>query len=133
MVKQTRTELELNDIEILIEMLEEFKDGSYSFVPPFLTWEDTEIKLVDEETLGSGRWTEHMLTIVEFRGKLYGIEWESGLTEMQESEFYPDKSTVYEVDKIEKVVYTYKKKSQGASRVGVTAIDVDGPADFDLS
>lgn len=113
MVKQTRTELRLNDTDDLVQMLVAASDGSYTWTPNEIEWEDgwDEVEIVDEVSKGSGRWTEHMLTIVNFRGKLYGIEWESGLTEEQEDEFYPSNRSVYEVDKTEKVVYTYSRKS----------------------
>lgn len=97
----------------LIDQLEKLKDESSYFTPRDLDYgdyTDTGIIYMDEEELGEGRWATHMLTIVQYGGKLWGIEWSRALTENQEHEFYPDNSTVYEVDRAEKVVYTYKKK-----------------------
>ena len=113
MVKQTREVRQLSDIDDLVQMLVVASDDSYTWTPNEIQWEDgwDEVEIIDEVSKGSGRWTEHMLTIVKFRDKLYGIEWESGLTENQENEFYPTDRSVYEVDKTEKVVYTYTKKS----------------------
>lgn len=98
----------------LIDQLEKLKDESSYFTPSELEWgdySDTGIAYIDEEELGEGRWHQHMLTIVQYDGKLWGIEWSRGLTEYQDNEFDPDTSTVYEVDKHEKVVYSYTKKS----------------------
>lgn len=45
-------------------------------------------KEVDERTFDKGRWTESTFTVIEMvDGKLYGIDWECGLTEYQENEF----------------------------------------------
>lgn len=50
-----------------------------------LLYESTEIS---EESNYSGRWTEHLTTIVQTDdGKFYRINWERGLTEMQEDVF----------------------------------------------
>lgn len=96
----------------LVERLKEFKGEDYCFTPTDIAYGDWDgIKFVAELELDEHRWTRSMLTIVDFDGKLYGIEWDRGLTEIQENEFYPSDSTIYEVDKIEKVVYTYTKKA----------------------
>lgn len=97
----------------LIEMLSEFKEGDSYFVPSDVQYGDWDgIKFVEELELDERRWTMVMLTIVEFDGKLYGIEWERGLTENQEHEFYPGTRTVYEVNKVQKTTYDYVRKGQ---------------------
>ena len=58
---------------------------------------------VDEEEGDSGRWTEYMSTIFEVGGQLYCINWEKGLTECQENEYWEQP---YKVKREEKVVTT---------------------------
>jgi hypothetical protein len=97
----------------LIAQLQKLQEESSYFFPndfAYGDYSDTGIVSVDEVELDEGRWAAYMLTIVQYDGKLWGIEWSRALTENQEHEFYPDNSTVYEVDRAEKVVYTYKKK-----------------------
>lgn len=56
-----------------------------------LAWGDTdEYTHIDEEDLGSSRWTELVRTIVkrDSDGKLFAFIWQRGLTEYQEHEFY---------------------------------------------
>lgn len=60
-----------------------------------LVWDS----LVDEGA-GARRWSESMVSICEFEGKFYSIEWERGLTECQENEFYAQDAP--EVHKVEK-------------------------------
>lgn len=100
-------------IDELIKRFLDTQEGDYTWTPNGLKWETgwDDATEVDEEDLDSGRWQLYKLTILEIDGKLYGVEWSEGLTENQENEFYPSKSTIYEVDKTEKVVYTYKRKS----------------------
>ena len=43
---------------------------------------------VDEVEGGSGRWTQHIQTIIDIDGDLWAIDWNRGLTEYQENEFY---------------------------------------------
>lgn len=46
-------------------------------------------KVVYEEIKNSGRWVEYVTTVFELsNGDLYALDWERGLTEMQESEFF---------------------------------------------
>ena len=94
--------------EELIDLIKQEAGSSYTWAP----YEDNlpdGVKWIDEEELSEGRWHMIMLTIVEFKGKLFGIEWGRGLTEYQENEFYADKSTVYPVARVAKTVYTYKR------------------------
>lgn len=41
----------------------------------------------DEQKLGSGRWSQRMLYIMEVCDKLFAIPWDKGLTEMQDNVF----------------------------------------------
>ena len=43
---------------------------------------------VDEVEGSSGRWTQHIKTIIDIDGELWAIDWNRGLTECQENEFY---------------------------------------------
>lgn len=56
---------------------------------------------VDEIKGDSGRWTQHIGTIIEIDGELWRIDWEMGLTECQDDEFW---NQPYRVKKIEKEV-----------------------------
>lgn len=49
-------------------------------------------EVVSEESYGSGRWNEHMVSVVRTDdGKLYRISWDKALTEVQEDMFFPGK------------------------------------------
>ena len=43
---------------------------------------------VDEIKGYSGRWTQGIQTILDIDGELWAIDWDRGLTECQENEFY---------------------------------------------
>jgi hypothetical protein len=43
---------------------------------------------VDTEYGDNRRWTRSVTTIVELKGRFFSIDWEEGLTECQENEFY---------------------------------------------
>lgn len=45
-------------------------------------------KIVCEEEGSEGRWTRGMSTVFEVKGRFFIIDWERGLTELQENEFY---------------------------------------------
>jgi hypothetical protein len=45
-------------------------------------------KIVCEEEGSEGRWTRSMSTVFEVKGRFFIIDWERGLTERQENEFY---------------------------------------------
>ena len=45
-------------------------------------------KIVSEEGGYEGRWTRYMSTVFEVKGRFFNIDWERGLTECQENEFY---------------------------------------------
>lgn len=52
--------------------------------------DELEYKIVDEISNGHGRWTEYMTTVFELcdNGKFYALDWDRGLTEYQENNFY---------------------------------------------
>lgn len=56
---------------------------------------------IDREEGDCGRWTRHIHSIISINDRTFCIEWEQGLTEMQENEFY---NQPYEVEKV-----TYEK------------------------
>ena len=45
-------------------------------------------KIVSEEEGYEGRWMRDMSTVFEGNGRFFNIDWERGLTEYQENEFY---------------------------------------------
>ena len=57
---------------------------------------------VDYEEGDSGRWTRGMTTIVELNGHYFSINWQAGLTEYQENEYFDFYPT--EVELVEQVV-----------------------------
>lgn len=54
------------------------------------------------------RWTQNMETIFEVNGRHFAVNWDRGLTEMQENDFYC--SEVYEVVKKEKITFEWVRK-----------------------
>lgn len=56
---------------------------------------------IDEIIGESDRWTRSVETICELCGRYFALNWEEGLTEMQENEFHKQP---YEVKKVKKVV-----------------------------
>lgn len=58
---------------------------------------------VGEKEGDSGRWTQSMSTIFEIDNQLYCIDWECGLTECQENEYWEQP---YKVKRVEKEVTT---------------------------
>ena len=56
---------------------------------------------VDEIEGDSGRWTQGVQTIIDIDGELWAIDWDRGLTEYQENEFY---NQPYRVVKREKQI-----------------------------
>lgn len=59
------------------------------------------VEIIDVIEGDSSRWTQHMTTIFKMNDKLYALEWERGLTEYQENEFYDQP---YEVKETKKMV-----------------------------
>jgi len=56
---------------------------------------------------GSGRWTESCLALFEYQGFYYGLYFEKGLTEYQETEYEAQVPKKYE--KVEVKTYEYKE------------------------
>lgn len=48
-----------------------------------------------------GRWSVYTQSIIKLRDKYFSIDWDQGLTEIQEDEFY---NQPYEVKKVEKMI-----------------------------
>lgn len=61
----------------------------------------------DEITHGSGRWTEQVTAIFEYKGKYYGLSYDRGLTECQENEYWKQVPKLYEKKQV--VRYTFKE------------------------
>lgn len=98
--------------EKLIKILNDLVDESPYFIPSefaYCDYSDVGITYVDEQQIGENRWSDVMLTIVKFDGKLFGIEWLRGSTEMQENEVDFYSGTVYEVEEYQIVETKYKK------------------------
>lgn len=64
---------------------------------------EADIKFINNEEGECHRWTQDMATIFEFEDKYYCLNWDRGLTELQENSFY---NQPYEVEKEIKVVET---------------------------
>lgn len=73
-----------------------------------LRWEFNEVETIYGE---NRRWSRSAQTIFEVNGRLFALDWENGLTESQEDEFY---NQPYEVEKRTKTIvvneYVAKKK-----------------------
>ena len=63
-----------------------------------LRWEFNEVETLYGE---NRRWSRSAQTIFEVQGRLFALDWEEGLTENQENEFFDQP---YEVEKRTKVV-----------------------------
>ena len=98
--------------EKLIKILNDLADESPYFIPnefAYGDYSDLGVTYVDEKEISDNRWGNVMLTVVNFDGKLYGIEWVRGATEMQENEVDFYSGTVYEVEEYQVVETKYKK------------------------
>ena len=73
-----------------------------------LRWELDEVETIYGE---NNRWSRSAQTIFDVQGRLFALDWEEGLTENQENEFF---NQPYEVEKRTKtiVVNEYVKKAQ---------------------
>lgn len=56
---------------------------------------------------GEGRWVEHVTVIFEYKGKYYGLDFDEGLTECQENEYWKQVPKMYK--KIQVIRYTYEE------------------------
>jgi hypothetical protein len=80
-----------------------------------LAYEEYEgpIKIVDKIDQGDRRWVKGILMIFEFEGKLYGAEYDVGLTECQDIEpfdYEDDEIECPEYTRYEKTIYAYRPK-----------------------
>ena len=95
-------------IDELVKLFEDFAEEYSNYVP-----DEYElpygVTFIDEVEQDHRRWVASMLTVVDYKGQLFCVEWDSGLTEYQENEFAPSVATVYPVKRVEKKVYTYIK------------------------
>ena len=67
-----------------------------------IAWNDYDgVEVIDTIDGEDSRWTRHMTTIFKYEDKLYALEWEQGLTEYQENEFY---NQPYEVKEVKRMV-----------------------------
>lgn len=66
-----------------------------------IVFEDTKVKHIENISRGNRRWTESISTIVKADDRYFSIDWERGLTELQENYFLEQP---YEVIKTEKVI-----------------------------
>lgn len=64
-----------------------------------------EHKVVAEIEGDSGRWTKSMTTIIQVEEDLWAIDWEQGLTEYQENEFWEQPYRVERKERVETIVY----------------------------
>lgn len=62
---------------------------------------DADVKMITQEEGKQHRWTQDVSTIFEFEGKYYSLDWDRGLTECQENEFY---TQPYQVEKEVKTI-----------------------------
>lgn len=76
-----------------------------------IAYDDYEgIEVIDTIEGEHSRWTQHMTTIFKYENKLYALEWEHGLTEYQENEFYDQP---YEVEEKKEFVEVIKYVRKG--------------------
>ena len=66
---------------------------------------------IHEEVIDSGRWTEVIKGVFEYEGKFYSVQWETGLTEEQENDWFANFATNGEVEcpEVEQYEVTVKK------------------------
>ncbi len=69
-------------------------------------------KQVDETYGDRHRWTESVNTVFQVGERYFCLEWEKGLTELQENQYYEQPYEVYPVteEKIIKITHYEKKK-----------------------
>lgn len=60
---------------------------------------------------GSGRWMEHKTALYECQGFFYGLDWDQGLTECQENEYWSQVPKKYK--KVEIKTYTFEEVREG--------------------
>lgn len=77
---------------------DEIKDMAYEEFGNYVTTAEGE----------THRWYQEVETIFEVGDRLFAVSWDRGLTEQQENDF--DDAEVYEVERKEKVIFTYIRK-----------------------
>lgn len=58
------------------------------------------------------RWTRHITTICELNNHYYAVEWDAGLTEMQEDEFYCQPYEVFPEEEQRLITFTKWKNKE---------------------
>ena len=99
----------MSDIEDILTIVDNNYISGYPEMPCAYWFSDSDFRFVDDIFVAKGRWQEFRMCVVERNGKFYGIEYSNGLTEMQENEFYADKTQVYEIEPYEYMVKSYRK------------------------
>lgn len=61
-------------------------------------------------SLGSGRWSEHLFALYKSGDFYYGVQFERGLTECQENEYY--KQVPHKFERVEIKKYTFEDRSK---------------------
>lgn len=61
----------------------------------------------EDMSRGSGRWMEHKTALYECQEFYYGIDWDKGLTECQENEYWSQVPKKYK--KVEIKTYTFEE------------------------
>jgi len=61
-----------------------------------------ELNMVDENEGDTDRWSQFMETVFSFKGRYYALDWQRGLTEMQEN--YYDSQVAAEVKEVKKTI-----------------------------
>lgn len=75
----------MSAIEKVHAAIEEAVTDIYHYYQGSLADYHDDLEFVTTESFGSGRWTEHLLDIYSVDGEFVGVEYERGLTEMQEN------------------------------------------------
>lgn len=56
---------------------------------------------------GKGRWSKYLTAMFEYKGKYYGLDYDVGLTECQENEYWKQVPKLYK--KVEVTTYTFEE------------------------
>ena len=67
----------------------------------------------EEYNLGSGRWSESVFALYKSGDFYYGVQFDRGLTECQENEYY--KQVPHKFERVEIKKYTFKDRSKDDS------------------
>lgn len=93
------------------EFLQRYDSGKPNFTKDELELMAFELfgNWVDTAERKCYRLAQETETIFEVNGRIFAVSWLKDLTEMQENDF--DDAEVYEVEKKEKVIFTYERMS----------------------